>query len=75
MITLETAQACVLTFSVLLGSLIVVFILCLIGWYIVWKLVLCRFKFIKELFRGAKENPEVKELKKGRSKLKKRRLD
>ncbi|KAL3284813.1 hypothetical protein HHI36_018952 [Cryptolaemus montrouzieri] len=67
----EILLAC---FSVL-ASLGSVLLFCFIGWYIVWKLILCRFKFIKELFCGAAESPVVTDLKKGRNKLKKIRLD
>ncbi|XP_011304180.1 small integral membrane protein 13 [Fopius arisanus] len=61
-------------FSVI-SSLIIVFVLVLLGWYLVWKFFLSRFRFVRELLGGMSESSSVHDLKNGRSRIKKLRKD
>nr|CAI5819974.1 unnamed protein product [Callosobruchus analis] len=56
------------------ASFVLVILFILLGWFIVWKLILCRFRFIRELVKGA-SNSTINELKSSRSKVKKVRRD
>ncbi|CAG9832799.1 unnamed protein product [Diabrotica balteata] len=56
------------------ASFILVILFVLFGWFIVWKLILSRFRFIKELLKGASDST-ITELKNTRSKLKRTRKD
>ncbi|KAK7072227.1 hypothetical protein SK128_006760 [Halocaridina rubra] len=52
----------------LAASVIFVVLFVLLGWYIVWRLFLSRFKFIRELLGSQQEaSPSVEELKQARS--------
>ncbi|KAF7407614.1 hypothetical protein HZH66_002151 [Vespula vulgaris] len=57
-------------FSVI-SSLLIVFGLVLLGWYLVWKFFLSRFRFVRELLGGMSESSSVNDLKNGRSRIKK----
>ncbi|GJQ76955.1 hypothetical protein Trydic_g15151 [Trypoxylus dichotomus] len=61
-------------FSVISSFCLVLFLVAL-GWYIVWKLFLSRFKFIRELIGGMSENSSVADLKNERNKVRKSRRD
>ncbi|KAK9694668.1 protein of unknown function (DUF4750) [Popillia japonica] len=61
-------------FSVISSFFLVLFLVAF-GWYIVWKLFLSRFKFIRELIGGMSENSTVADLKSGRNRAKKARRD
>ncbi|KAF7413915.1 hypothetical protein HZH68_002404 [Vespula germanica] len=61
-------------FSVI-SSLLIVFGLVLLGWYLVWKFFLSRFRFVRELLGGMSESSSVNDLKNGRSRIKKVRRD
>ncbi|CAK9796805.1 Small integral membrane protein 13 [Anthophora quadrimaculata] len=58
-----------------LSSLLIVFGLVLLGWYLVWKFFLSRFRFVRELLGGMSESSSVNDLKNGRSRMKKIRRD
>lgn len=58
-----------------LSSLLIVIGLVLLGWYLVWKFFLSRFKFVRELLGGMNESSPVNDLKNGRSRVKKIRRD
>lgn len=57
------------------SSLLIVIGLVLLGWYLVWKFFLSRFKFVRELLGGMNESSPVNDLKNGRSRVKKIRRD
>lgn len=61
-------------FSVL-SSLLIVISLVLLGWYLVWKFFLSRFRFVRELLGGMSESSSVNDLKNGRSRIRKVRRD
>lgn len=61
-------------FSVV-SSLVIVFCLVLLGWYLVWKFFLSRFRFVRELLGGMGESSSVTDLKNGRSRIKKIRRE
>ncbi|KAK2181323.1 hypothetical protein NP493_403g02042 [Ridgeia piscesae] len=54
-------------FSVI-ASLLFVIIFILIGWYIVWKVFISRFKFVQELIGMTTEQTSTEEMPKVRSK-------
>ncbi|XP_017791022.1 PREDICTED: small integral membrane protein 13 [Habropoda laboriosa] len=58
-----------------LSSLLIVCGLVLLGWYLVWKFFLSRFRFVRELLGGMSESSSVNDLKNGRSRMKKIRRD
>lgn len=45
------------------------------GWYIVWKLFLSRFRFVRELLGGVSEAQIASDSRDGRSKVRKPRRD
>lgn len=47
---------------------------CVSGWFIVWKLILCRFRFFRELLKGPSDTT-IDDLKTSRNKVKKIRRD
>ncbi|KAF7995488.1 hypothetical protein HCN44_006595 [Aphidius gifuensis] len=57
------------------SSLVIVIVLVLLGWFLVWKFFLSRFRFVRELLGGMSESSSVNDLKNGRSKIKKIRKD
>ncbi|KAK0167980.1 hypothetical protein PV327_001826 [Microctonus hyperodae] len=60
----------------IISSLLIVFVLVLLGWYLVWKFFLSRFRFVRELLGGMSESSSsVHDLKNGRSRIKKLRRD
>ncbi|GLH12040.1 uncharacterized protein GBIM_16708, partial [Gryllus bimaculatus] len=46
-----------------------------VRWYLVWKLFLSRFRFVRELLGAMSESASVNDLKNGRSRMKKTRRD
>jgi hypothetical protein len=48
---------------------------CFLGWYLVWRLFLSRFRFVRELLGGMTESSSVSDLKNGRSRIKKTRRE
>ena len=61
--------------SVIISFLIVIFIIC-VGWYIVWKLFLSRFKFVHELIGTMNSSsPAAEDIKAGRAKARRLRRD
>jgi cytoskeletal protein RodZ len=48
--TRSTMQDLLLSILALVTTLLVVLVLVFLGWYLVWKFFLLRFKFIQELF-------------------------
>ncbi|XP_014485366.1 PREDICTED: small integral membrane protein 13 [Dinoponera quadriceps] len=61
-------------FSVV-SSLLIVFSLVSLGWFLVWKFFLSRFRFVRELLGGMGESSSVTDLKNGRSRIKKIRRE
>ncbi|XP_017757118.1 PREDICTED: small integral membrane protein 13 [Eufriesea mexicana] len=68
-------QEIVLAAFSVISSLLIVFGLVLLGWYLVWKFFLSRFRFVRELLGGMSESSPVNDLKNGRSRMKKIRRD
>lgn len=68
-------QEIVLAAFSVISSLLIVFGLVLLGWYLVWKFFLSRFRFVRELMGGISESSSVNDLKNGRSRIKKIRRD
>ncbi|KAG5893879.1 hypothetical protein JTB14_005335 [Gonioctena quinquepunctata] len=58
----------------IVASFIIVILFVLFGWYIVWTLILSRFKFIRELIKGANDSA-INDLKISRSKIKRPRRE
>lgn len=58
----------------IVSSFFIIFLLVGLGWYIVWKLFLSRFKFVRELLGGVSD-PSVTEIRDGRSKVRKPRRE
>ncbi|KAJ8973814.1 hypothetical protein NQ317_010796 [Molorchus minor] len=58
----------------MLASIALVIIFVLFGWYIVWKLILSRSRFVRELLKGTGDST-ISELKTNCSKVKKIRKD
>lgn len=59
----------------IVSSFFVVFLLVGLGWYIVWKLFLSRFRFVRELLGGVSEAQIASDSRDGRSKVRKPRRD
>lgn len=55
--------------------LIGMFCLFFLGWYLVWKFFLSRFRFVRELLGGMSESSPVNDLKNGRSRMKRIRKE
>lgn len=59
----------------IISSLLLVLILVGLGWYLVWRLFLSRFRFVRELLGGMTESTSVNDLKNGRLRIKKTRRE
>ncbi|KAK7791467.1 hypothetical protein R5R35_002388 [Gryllus longicercus] len=59
----------------IITSVLLVLGLVFLGWYLVWKLFLSRFRFVRELLGAMSESASVNDLKNGRSRMKKTRRD
>uniref|UniRef100_A0A6M2DJA6 Putative conserved protein with signal anchor n=1 Tax=Xenopsylla cheopis TaxID=163159 RepID=A0A6M2DJA6_XENCH len=59
----------------IISSVLIVLILVSGGWFIVWKLFLSRFRFVRELLGGMSESSTVLDLKNSRNKIKRVRRD
>ncbi|XP_065171832.1 small integral membrane protein 13 [Atheta coriaria] len=59
----------------IITSLAFVLFLILLGWYIVWKLFLSRFKFVRELLGGGSTEEQQEREKDTRSRPKRSRRD
>lgn len=59
----------------LFSSLTLVLALVALGWFLVWKFFLSRFRFVRDLLGSRSESRTVAELKTGRSRAKKSRRE
>ncbi|KAK3908133.1 Small integral membrane protein 13 [Frankliniella fusca] len=59
----------------LFSSLVLVLALVALGWFLVWKFFLSRFRFVRELLGNRSESSTVAELKTGRFRAKKSRRE
>lgn len=59
----------------IISALLLVLILVGLGWYLVWRFFLSRFRFVRELLGGMTESTSVNDLKNGRLRIKKTRRE